>query len=390
MDTTSPTKRRVLGALDPNAASPRTPQHLFGAKRANLKTEPVVASNISPSRSLTQPRSLPSPPKGEGSPDLRKRPMQQMAPPHGEEDERAEPAKKRPCLRGDPEEDVPAVQESPVSPVRHRSSSPETSSVFDNSINDISHATAITEPEEQAQPGTTATPFYAAAAAAVAASGPVRRGTGSRLMREQARQNAETIRLRLGLAAYKVRTGQTDVPLEHLQVRPMVLPRSNSNIGTSSRGALPPTASLIRTQQQVSSQQWRDYRRALPNGISISAFEGGDVGARRSSQEAERHEQQRRATTTSPAKHHAQQPQSDRSDTMLKSSPPVLPSAPAHLEEEDDLPDGLPSYRATSATIGRHSTYGGDSQSSSATTVVVEDDDVLPDAASGLLSLARG
>ena len=39
------------------------------------------------------------------------------------------------------------------------------------------------------------------------------------LTREQARRRAEVLRLRLGLAGYKVRTGQQDVPLERLQVR---------------------------------------------------------------------------------------------------------------------------------------------------------------------------
>lgn len=174
----------------------------------------------------------------------------------------------------------------------------------------------------------------------------------------------------------------------------MVLPRNNSNTGTSLRHALPPTASFVRNQQQTSSQQGNDYRRALPSGISLSAFGSGGVGARRSSQEAERHQQHRTATTTSsPAKQHAQQQQSERSGTILKSSPPVLPAAPVRAPEEEgeDLPDGLPRYHPTSTTSTQHSASGGgESQNSNAITVAAEDDDVLPDAASGLLSLARG
>ena len=203
MDSSSPVKRRVLGTLDPNAASPRTPQQL-GTKQT-MKMDPVA------SRSPSHPQihSLPSPPRGDDG-DLRKRPMQQQMAPHvlEDEDEQVEPSKKRPCLRDEPEEDVAASQEvcrsrhgpttlssksnhvpvvqSPVSPLRHGSASPEASSVFDNSIIDTSHATAITEPDEQQQGG--ANPLYAAAAAAVAASAPIRRRAGSRLTREEARE----------------------------------------------------------------------------------------------------------------------------------------------------------------------------------------------------------
>ncbi|KAI6783946.1 whi5 like domain protein [Emericellopsis cladophorae] len=41
------------------------------------------------------------------------------------------------------------------------------------------------------------------------------------LTREQARERAEILRLRLGLASYKVRTGQTNVPLEDLVQKPL-------------------------------------------------------------------------------------------------------------------------------------------------------------------------
>ncbi|KAM7220732.1 hypothetical protein V8F06_003801 [Rhypophila decipiens] len=365
MDIRSPTKRRVLGVLDPNAASPRTPQPVLDGKRTNFKSEHGVASTRSPSNSQARSHRLPSPLPRQDSPGLRKRSVHEMAPSRGEEEDPAAPARKRPCLRDDAEEDVSGVGESPVSPLRNRSASPETSSVFDNSVNDTSHATAITEPDEQ-QRGAPANPLSAVAAAAVAASGPSRRAPGSRLTREQTREKAETIRLRLGLAAYKVRTGQTDVPLERLRVLPMVLPgatsfRSTTNSASTPRHALPPTAHFARSQQQQPSLGGRDYRRALPSGISLSAL--GSGGERRSNKEDGRQQQQQQQQQ--------QRKGSDesRNNSHLRSSPPVLPAAPVTKESLESLP--ALEHRSTS-------------------TSTVEQDDVLPDAANGLLSLARG
>ncbi|KAK4216653.1 hypothetical protein QBC37DRAFT_83755 [Rhypophila decipiens] len=363
MDTRSPTKRRVLGVLDPNAASPRTPQPVLDGKRANFKSEHVVASTRSPSNSQARSHRLPSPLPRQDSPGLRKRSVHEMAPSRGEEEDPAAPARKRPCLRDDAEEDASGVGESPVSPLRNRSASSETSSVFDNSVNDTSHATAITEPDEQ-QRGAPANPLSAVAAAAVAASGPSRRAPGSRLTREQTREKAETIRLRLGLAAYKVRTGQTDVPLERLRVLPMVLPGATSfrstttNSASTPRHALPPTAHFARSQQQQPSLGGRDYRRALPSGISLSAL--GSGGERRSNKEDGHHQQQQQQSKGS---------DESRNDSHLRSSPPALPAARVTEESPESLP-----------TLEHRST----------STSTVEQDDVLPDAANGLLSLARG
>ncbi|KAI8953938.1 hypothetical protein F4801DRAFT_596635 [Xylaria longipes] len=107
---------------------------------------------------------------------------------------------------------------------RLRSVSPEDSSVFDNSTIDNSQVTAISEPDVD----TTVAP-------PVAENRP-RQGS---MTREEARQKAEILRLRLGLASYKVRTNQADVPLERLQVRPWPgrrLPRQ-----TPAAGLLPPS-----------------------------------------------------------------------------------------------------------------------------------------------------
>ncbi|KAF5657553.1 hypothetical protein FHETE_10359 [Fusarium heterosporum] len=104
------------------------------------------------------------------------------------------PAGKRACLGRD--EDA-----------SEKSASPDPSSVFDTSANDASWATTSDHDTAASAPTTTQhTP----------------------LTRQQIRQRAETLRLRLSLANYKVRTGQTTVPLSELQQRP--LPRESPRV----------------------------------------------------------------------------------------------------------------------------------------------------------------
>ncbi|ERT01470.1 uncharacterized protein SPSK_07566 [Sporothrix schenckii 1099-18] len=84
-----------------------------------------------------------------------------------------------------------------------RSLSPTTSSVFDlSAMVDTSQATNITEPDIDA---------------------PRPAGSSGPPTREQSRQRAEILKLRLSLARYKVRTGQVDVPLEQLRVVPAAI-----------------------------------------------------------------------------------------------------------------------------------------------------------------------
>ncbi|KAL7950894.1 hypothetical protein V8C42DRAFT_307872 [Trichoderma barbatum] len=169
--TASPMKRRaVLGSLDANAAL----------------TTPIASKMIrmGPSMLLT-PSAL-----------LVSSPMMDI-----------ESAKGIKRTAEEDEEEV--VDESPVpkktcvdGATRSRSPSLETSSVFDSSAGDASWATAATEPD-------------ATAAATTAVTRP------RALTREQAREKAEILRLRLGLAGYKLRTGQTSVPLSELQRKPL-------------------------------------------------------------------------------------------------------------------------------------------------------------------------
>ncbi|KAL2884461.1 hypothetical protein SGCOL_000409 [Colletotrichum sp. CLE4] len=102
------------------------------------------------------------------------------------------------------EDELPEQQrESRHETPRTRSASPDTSAVFDTSAMDTSQNTTIlTEPDaEQAR--------------TLPPPGPRRL-----LTREEARQKARILRLKLGLANYKLQTGQENVPLDKLQVKP--------------------------------------------------------------------------------------------------------------------------------------------------------------------------
>ncbi|KAM3530473.1 hypothetical protein NHJ13051_001306 [Beauveria bassiana] len=99
---------------------------------------------------------------------------------------------------------VVSLTQSSTTTARSRTHSPDVSSVFDASAaEDATWLTAATEPDVAAQ-----TPPMVVA----------RPGA---LTREQAREKVEILRLRLGLASYKLRTGQVSVPLADLQARPL-------------------------------------------------------------------------------------------------------------------------------------------------------------------------
>lgn len=167
METCSPNKRRALAPLNSNALA--APKMLF------KDGKPLGGPVGSPVKRSVEPR---------------KRMF--------EVDGTASPVGKKACLGRD--EDASS-----------RSDSPDTSSLFDTSANDASWATATTEPDS-------------APATAAAALERIPFTRPRALTREQAREKAEILRLRLSLANYKVRTGQTSVPLADLQRRPMPRP----------------------------------------------------------------------------------------------------------------------------------------------------------------------
>ncbi|KAI0537341.1 hypothetical protein GGR58DRAFT_502313 [Xylaria digitata] len=147
-----------------------------------------------------------------------------------------------------PQKEKPLQKEADDTP-RPRSTSPEDLSVFDNSTIENSQVTAISEPDVEPP----VTP-------AVAENRP-RQGS---MTREEARQKAEILRLRLGLASYKVKTNQTDVPLERLQVRPLpgrLLKRTPSTV------LLPPLQAT--SPQRVAAASQREEQKRLSSPARI-------------------------------------------------------------------------------------------------------------------------
>ncbi|EJT81894.1 hypothetical protein GGTG_01868 [Gaeumannomyces tritici R3-111a-1] len=204
-------KRRVLGPLDVNRSSPAPPM-ATGAKFAG------AAASASPLKLSATSR--PTLPTEQEQP--RKRPFASMAGTAAASHQQ-QPVKKA-CMDPEVKDETPTSsdestqQEQPESierdaDTRQRSPSPAESSVFDMSGVDTTQATALTEPDVEDPAATLPYP-----APATSAPAPARRPQSRT---EATRQKAEMIRLRLSLAAYKVRTGQTDVPLERLQmIRP--------------------------------------------------------------------------------------------------------------------------------------------------------------------------
>ncbi|KAK4146334.1 uncharacterized protein C8A04DRAFT_25843 [Dichotomopilus funicola] len=264
MNTASPTKRRVLGALDPNACSPNKMRRHEGKLLSSSMQQSPVKSKLfatprqgtaSPARgrallsstaanstlvsgmenqgvSKAQEEERGSPTKKRRSPSLAS--TASVGSSRGvsarvdtlEEGLGGEPVAKRPCLENK-DEVQPRRAESPPSslstaataPIRDRSVSPDATSVFDNSIVDNSQATVITEPDiASLVPATAPVPVTLPASL-----------SRPRMTREQARQKAEILRLRLGLASYKVRTNQTEVSLDALEARAAEIKRPARN-----------------------------------------------------------------------------------------------------------------------------------------------------------------
>ncbi|KUI59231.1 hypothetical protein VP1G_06441 [Cytospora mali] len=269
--TATPTKRRVLGALDVNVQmSPRSPKVLGSPLKKGSSRETTAGL----SRHAT-----PSPRKAiskEASP--KKRPLGEEASVH--------PIAKKLCSETTTktEVDIPSVNvevvekhamvqdADEVDPAAsqptggRRSISPDASSLFDTSVMNTSQDTTITEPDTDA-PNTTTTTATApvsipASVLDTLTSLPLPPPPPRRVpTREEFRQKAEILRLRLSLATYKVRTGQADVPLEKLQVRPVP--------GMTRRRTPLPSMSAHTIQRSTPAQQW--YRSRAPPGRDVAA-----------------------------------------------------------------------------------------------------------------------
>ena len=102
-------------------------------------------------------------------------------------------------------------------------------------------------------------------------------------------QKAEILKLRLGLANYKLRTGQADVPLDQLQMRPMPGAKRRSP-------GLPPSSSAatIRAPAPHASQEW--FR---------PAAQAGEDGEQQNASGQEEEEDDGEAEGAPPARAHA-------------------------------------------------------------------------------------
>ncbi|KAK4455981.1 putative cyclin-dependent kinase [Podospora aff. communis PSN243] len=199
MDPSSPTKRRVLGALDPNVSSPKQcqPPKQQPTTDLSVSQQSIPCSAwVDRASELAEPASV-----TEGD---RKRSISTTRPSFD-----SKPSRKRPCL-GDAEE--PHILVPDRNNDRQRSTSPDTSSLFDNSITDTSQLTTVTEPDiENPDP----VPFLGDREMPI----PVPPRPQPSRSPEDIKRKAEILRVRLGLARYKVKTGQPDVTLDQLEAQ---------------------------------------------------------------------------------------------------------------------------------------------------------------------------
>ncbi|KAI0834440.1 hypothetical protein F5Y06DRAFT_154388 [Hypoxylon sp. FL0890] len=252
MDT-SPSKRRVLAPVDANSRSPAgiskleiSKSHLLNQTNYNTTKRPLDLEHVhqAPQYELVQPA------------------KRQRTSIDGDAQSVVEDGEHG--LRRDSRSngDSNSSDRDSVDEGQQPESPDEESSIFDNSVIDTSQATTITEPDaEVAAPTPPAPPRQQRA-----------------MTREEARIKAETLRLRLGLASYKVRTGQTDLPLDQLKVKPL---RGSSKFGReeqTEQPCLPPLPLPRPTSSRGNEDESRSRpttatRKALP---SAPPFRRGD------------------------------------------------------------------------------------------------------------------
>ncbi|KAF6822275.1 hypothetical protein CMUS01_11148 [Colletotrichum musicola] len=226
MDPSSPTKRRALAPLDANvnAMSPGPKLHnksaMLGSPRKSPMKSPsglkrsldvaifdensVVAKKQCQEPVTTAPALvsvLKLQPAAASAPAPTPAPAQTRRETIAKETPNDLP--QQPKTDEQPESEVRDDDQQEKTP-RNRSASPDTSSVFDNSAMDTSqNTTMLTEPDlEQARTLPPPRPRRV-------------------LTREEQRQRVRILRLKLGLANYKLQTGQEDVPLDRLEMKPL-------------------------------------------------------------------------------------------------------------------------------------------------------------------------
>ncbi|KAL7626022.1 hypothetical protein AAE478_002791 [Parahypoxylon ruwenzoriense] len=223
MDSSSPSKRHALAPIAANTRVPATVSRSLDSKPVG-----VAKSQVLPTTSTTSTRIDRSPAKRpldqdlittqQGQHNLQRQLLHQYAPVHPAKRRRTSADEVASSTSGDQERGARAVSCSHNDSNnrnydcrRQQSDSSDEDSTMDNSAIDTSQDTTITEPDTE---GATPTPLPVHVSP--------RQQSG--MTREEARraQKAETLRLRLSLASYKLRTGQTDVPLEQLEAKSLL------------------------------------------------------------------------------------------------------------------------------------------------------------------------
>ncbi|KAI0390817.1 hypothetical protein F5Y17DRAFT_461432 [Xylariaceae sp. FL0594] len=244
MSTTSPPKRRVLGVVDGNTRSP------------------LPSSRLSPSKLNASKTKVPH----HTTQDYIKRPVDLDG-----KWQVPSPTKRRRLSGARSEVAVlpntkPTLKESVHVPSPASTTQPGSSLSGNPAIGD-SHVPTITQPDVRP----------------VTSIGVESRARPRSMTREETWQKTEQLRLRLGLASYKVKTNQADVPLERLQIRPVprsVLRPSQSRL--SSRLPLQPPPGIARpTQQNAQPTQYmagaradREADETHPNGAASNNERG--------------------------------------------------------------------------------------------------------------------
>ncbi|KAI1169972.1 hypothetical protein F4777DRAFT_570984 [Nemania sp. FL0916] len=240
MNAALPNKRRALAPVDANTRS------ALAAPRSSPSKPSLVKSKMSLETGPADPST--------------KRPIEQ------ENDRNTSDSAKKPRLSSTETAPVSPQNERPLQQkvdnlLRPRSLSPEDSSMFDNLVIDSSQVTTISEPDTE-----TATAAASPAASTGIPTVAEKRPRPRSMTREQARRTTEILRLRLGLAKYKVKTNQADVPLERLQARPIA-----GNLAKSaSSTVLLPQLPAPSPRSTMAASQGGEQRLSSPPTIEMS------------------------------------------------------------------------------------------------------------------------
>ncbi|KAK2039892.1 hypothetical protein LZ31DRAFT_63964 [Colletotrichum somersetense] len=230
-------------------ASSLVPAHVSAVTSAPATpaaaSEDTIASTSTPTSACTPTPAAPTQTETDLEPDTKEDRTEQQGQ-LGERKQHDEPREQRQLEKMQPREEQQTS--------RNRSASPDTPPVFDNSAMDMSqeNTTVLTEPdaEQTARVQPPARPRRL-------------------LTREEARQKARILRLKLGLANYKLQTGQENVPLDRLEVKQ----RPGQQRKTTRESALPrvtvqPPSSRDGPPEKDTEETNTDQRKSEPEPVT--------------------------------------------------------------------------------------------------------------------------